>query len=343
MDQADGADMWYIDVGANAQSMRVVLTQSSGDFDTFGKFGSEPTTSNYDWRGYTSGGEDNTITNPQQGRHYIMVDWWSGDADYVLTATITYGGGGGSWGTGGKYAIIIGISDYASISDLSYCDEDATDWYNFLTGKGYECHVYGDTHTGDYPRYDGLATEANVRAAIQELANHAQSGDEVVITTSGHGGADGTNGWYYGGLGGADTNDVNFFLCMHDSSGGSSGNYYEAEIQADVDGFATGVDVVIVIDHCHSGGIESSYNAMADRSNRLILTTCGGNGYGYDQSANQNGKFTYWMLEGFNTGGQTTWEGAYNWMNQSGRYLPTDHAADNPEKFDGNTGSNETP
>jgi hypothetical protein len=64
-----------------------------------------------------------------------MVDYYSGDADYTLTVTITYGGGGsGSWGTGGKYAIIVGISDYASISDLSYCDEDATDWYNFLVG-----------------------------------------------------------------------------------------------------------------------------------------------------------------------------------------------------------------
>jgi hypothetical protein len=119
MSESDGADMFYIDVGPDATSMQVVLSQSAGDFDTYGRFGAEPTTSTYDWRGYTSGGEDNTVSSPSEGRHYIMVDWYSGDADYTLTATITYGGGGGgtgSWGTGGKYAIIVGISDYQSIS-----------------------------------------------------------------------------------------------------------------------------------------------------------------------------------------------------------------------------------
>ena len=91
MSSADGADMWYIDVSANAESMYVVLTCGSADFDTFGRYGTEPTTSVYDWRGYTGGGEENTVTNPQQGRHYIMVDYYSGDSDYSLTATITYG------------------------------------------------------------------------------------------------------------------------------------------------------------------------------------------------------------------------------------------------------------
>jgi hypothetical protein len=167
MDQTDGADMWYIDIGPNAQSMSVVLTCGSSDFDTYGRAGAEPTTSTYDWRGYTSGGEENTVSSPAEGRYYIMVDWYSGDDDYQLTATITYGGSsGGSWGNGGAYAIIVGISDYASINDLSYCDEDATDWYNFLAGQGYECHVYGDGHTSNYPRHDGTATESNVRSAI---------------------------------------------------------------------------------------------------------------------------------------------------------------------------------
>lgn len=32
-----------------------------------------------------------------------------------------------------KYAVIFGISDYSAISDLTYCDEDATDWYNYLS------------------------------------------------------------------------------------------------------------------------------------------------------------------------------------------------------------------
>ena len=44
-------------------------------------------------------------------------------------------------GVQGKYAIISGISDYKNISDLSYCDEDATDWYNYLKRLGYQCRV----------------------------------------------------------------------------------------------------------------------------------------------------------------------------------------------------------
>jgi hypothetical protein len=34
-----------------------------------------------------------------------------------------------------KYAVIVGISDYKAISDLSFCDEDASDWFNFVTGS----------------------------------------------------------------------------------------------------------------------------------------------------------------------------------------------------------------
>jgi hypothetical protein len=90
MDSSDGSDMWWISVGANAASMRVVLECGSSDFDTFGRFGAQPTTSTYDWRGYTSGGEDNTVSNPSQGTHYIMVDYYSGGGSYSLTATITY-------------------------------------------------------------------------------------------------------------------------------------------------------------------------------------------------------------------------------------------------------------
>lgn len=91
MSSTDGSDLWYIDVPASASSMRVVLAQNSGDFDTYGRVGSAPTTSVYDWRGYTYGGEDTTTNNPAQGRHYILVDHYSGSGDYTLTVTINGG------------------------------------------------------------------------------------------------------------------------------------------------------------------------------------------------------------------------------------------------------------
>jgi hypothetical protein len=280
MDSTDGADMWYIDVAANAQSMYVVLTCGTSDFDTFGKFNAQPTTSSYDWRGYTSGGEENTVASPAQGRHYIMVDYYSGGGTYQLTVTITYGGSTG-WGTGGKYAIIVGISDYASINDLSFCDEDATDWYNFMVSKGYECRVYGDGHTANYPRHDGTATEATVRAAIQGLATHAVSGDEVAFITSGHGSGDGAGSSY---------------LCMYDCSG-STGCYYDTEIAADLDNFVAGVNIFVFIDHCYSGGIGPELMSMSNKAYVYCTTTCTANGYGYDDSAHSNGAWTYYYLE----------------------------------------------
>jgi hypothetical protein len=320
MNEADGADMWYIDVGANAQSMRVVLTQASGDFDTFGKFGSQPTTSNYDWRGYTSGGEDNTIPSPQEGRHYIMVDWWSGDADYTLTATITYGGSGGGWGTGGKYAIIIGISDYQSISDLSYCDEDATDWYNFLNGQGWECHIYGDGHTSNYPVYTDTAYEATVRSAVQELANHAQSGDQVAFITSGHGSGNGAGSSY---------------LCMYDCSG-SAGCYYDTELAADIGGFASGIDIFVFIDHCYSGGMGPELMALSINDYIYCTTTCTEDGYGYDDPTHQNGAWTYEFLEKY-LAGNPGWSMEYTYDQASATYPHS--GGDACMEFDGDTGS----
>jgi hypothetical protein len=319
MDSADGSDMYWIDVAANALSMRVLLTQSSGDFDTFGRFNAYPTTSTYDWRGYTSGGEDNTVSNPQEGRHYIMVDYYSGDADYTLTVTITYGGGGsGSWGTGGKYAIIVGISDYASISDLSYCDEDATDWYNFLVGRGYECHVYGDGHTSNFPRYDGTAYESTVRAAVQELANHASAGDEVMFVTSGHGAGDG-NG--------------NSYLCMYDCSG-SSGCYYDYELQSDFSGFATGVNIMVFVDHCYSGGLGPEL--LASHDTIYITTTCTEDGYGYDEPTYQNGAWTYEYLQKYWVGNPTaSAESIYDQASASYSYSGGDACME----FDGFPGS----
>jgi hypothetical protein len=320
MDSADGSDMWYIPVGANAQSMRVVLDCPGSDFDTFGKFGSEPTTSSYDWRGYTSGGEDNTVTSPQQGTHYIMVDYYSGGGGYTLTVTITYGGGGGGWGTGGKYAIIVGISDYQSISDLSYCDEDATDWYNYLNGQGYECHIYGDGHTSNYPRYDGTATEATVRAAMQELANHAQSGDQVVFVTSGHGSGDGSGSSY---------------LCMYDCSG-SAGCYYDTELAADIGGFSSGINIFVFIDHCYSGGMGPELMALSISQYIYCTTTCTEDGYGYDDPTHQNGAWTYEFLEKYLVG-NPTWSMEYTYDQASASYPHS--GGDACMEFDGNTGS----
>jgi len=318
-------EMWTIQVETDCQSMHSVLNCGSADFDLYGRLGAEPTTSTYDWRGYTYGGEDVTFDYPGEGTWYIMVRSYSGTGDYDLTVTLTYGGGGSSdWGTGGKYAIIVGISDYASISDLSYCDEDATDWYNQLNSMGYECHVYGDGHTANYPRHDDYATESNVRTAIHDLANHAQPGDTVCFITSGHGSGDGSGSSY---------------LCMYDCSG-SAGCYYDTELAADIDGFQNGVNIFIFIDHCYSGGMGPELMALGNNDYIYCTTTCTENGYGWDDSTHQNGMWTYYFLDyswqtyyGGNTG--QSMESVFIYAHDN--YPKT--GGDEPQEFDGNTGS----
>jgi hypothetical protein len=326
MDSTDGADMWYIDVAANAQSMYVVLTCGSADFDTYGKFNAQPTTSVYDWRGYTSGGEENTVTSPAQGRHYIMVDYYSGSGAYQLTVTITYGTTPPP-PTGSKYALLVGISNYKSINDLSFCDEDVTDFYNYLTtvcgyGAG-NIRILGDG-SSSYPATPyGKATEANYKACLTWLAG--LSADEIVFMTSGHGSGDGAGESY---------------LCAWDCSSGESGedgNFYDHEIAAILQN-ALATKIFVFIDHCYSGGLGPEIMAMGNKAKVWMTTTCTANGYGYDEPGSSNGAWTNQFIhvtlqQHFGSSASTTMEAAFTYA--ASGYSHT--GGDAPMQFDGNT------
>jgi hypothetical protein len=182
-----------------------------------------------------------------------------------------------------KYAIIVGISDYKAISDLSYCDEDATDWYNHLNPNGYTCYVYGD-HTNSYPQLDGYATEDNVRAAIANVLSIADDDDIVVFATSGHGGL-------------SRGRVKKSFLCMWDCGDGENG--YDGYIWDDElqEIFEPAVcEWFIFVDHCNSGGLNEVMN-NANSANGYMAVTCTERGYGYDYPPGENGAWTYFFLE----------------------------------------------
>ncbi len=322
----DAEEMWTIEVAANCETMYSVLTHAAGptiDFDLYGKLGSEPTTSSYDWRGYTTGGEEVTTEFPGAGTWYIMAQSYKGSGDYELTVTLT-DGTPPVWGDGGLYAIIVGISDYASISDLSYCDEDATDWYNQITPMGYESHVYGDGHIEDYPRHDGKASEARVRNDMQTLAAHATAGDTVLFITSGHGSGDGSGSSY---------------LCMWDCSG-TAGCYYDTELADDVSLFASGVNIFVFIDHCYAGGMGPELMALPHADTIYVATTCTEDGYGYDDGTNHNGMWTYYFLD-------YSWQTHFTNNPDQSMESVFDYAlanypksgGDTPQEFDGNAAS----
>jgi len=411
-------EMWYIDVAVNAESMESILTCGSADFDLYGRLGAEPTTSTYDWRGYTYGGEEVTYYNPGAGRWYIMVRDYSGSGNYQLTVTITYSGpdttppvvsinspsngatvstanvavywsgsdadsginyyevriDSGSWinkGTGTshtfngladgshsaevrawdnagnsntdsvtftvdtsggnevtKYAVIVGISDYKAINDLSYCDEDATDWYNHLTSSQMDYDhiwVYGDGHTSNYPQWDGYATEYNIKQALINMVNLADDNDIIAFMTSGHGDGNGVGSSY---------------ICAWDCGSGESGengDFYDTELAAILDD-AIADRIFVFIDHCYSGGFGPELMAMPNSNNVYLTTTCTDDGYGYDDPSHNNGAWTYYFLE-------------YTWINHFGGSASVSmesifdyaHAAypygggDEPEEYDGST------
>ncbi len=193
-----------------------------------------------------------------------------------------------------KYAVIVGISDYKAISDLSYCDEDATDWYNHLAGAmGFNyVWVYGDGHTANYPKYDGKATEYTVKQALRNMVQLADSDDIIVFDSSGHG-----SGNYKGSS----------YLCMWDSGAGESGengNLYDTEL-ASILQSSVASKIFVFLDHCLSGGFGPELMAMPNKSHVYLTTTCTYRGYGYDVPAYNNGAWTYFFLE-------------YSWINHFG-------------------------
>ncbi|MHA1221573.1 MAG: caspase family protein [Candidatus Heimdallarchaeota archaeon] len=213
-----------------------------------------------------------------------------------------------------KYAVIVGISDYKAISDLSYCDEDAT---------GYTCTVLGD-NTNSYPQFDGLATEANVYAALAYYLALADDDDIVVFATSGHGGA--TRGRVR-----------NSFLCMWDCGAGEEG--YDGYI-FDYEMAPVFKDAVcnwfIFLDHCNAGGM-NEVMGNANSANGYMAVTCTDRGYGYDYPPGLNGAWTYFFLE-------VAWQGHFDGSFTVSMEDIFDYAVsiypytrkDLPQEFDGN-------
>jgi len=184
-------------------------------------------------------------------------------------------------------AVIVGISDYKVISDLHYCDEDATDWYNFFTTSALDFDditVLGDGHEDDYPQYDGIASEYNIKNALITMVSNADENDVIVFATSGHGGGNGVGSSYINAW---DSNS---------GENGENGNFYDTELQLILED-AIAARIFVFIDHCYSGGFGPELLAMTNSDNVYAVTTCTEDGYGYDSSTYDNGLWTYYFLE----------------------------------------------
>jgi hypothetical protein len=223
------------------------------------------------------------------------------------------------------YAVIAGVSDYKAISDLSYCDEDATDWYDYLISIGYldeNIIVLGDGHTNNFPKHDGYATEANTKAALESVIAMADEDDVISYITSGHGSGDGRG---------------NSYICSWDCGSGESGedgDFYDYELAAILETSVSKIHVFI--DHCYSGGFGPELMALGNAANIYCSTTCSDNGYGYDDPGSQNGAWTHQFLEvaligHFGSDPATAMEDAFAYAAASYPH----GGGDAPEEYDG--------
>jgi hypothetical protein len=195
------------------------------------------------------------------------------------------GSGGSGVGTAGpaskpgadgvvkKYALCAGVSDYIDkrISDLSYCDDDARDWSNYLRGKGYAVTTIVDSQ----------AKETGVESALFSIIAAADADDIVAFITSGHGTSSGGK---------------QLLLYADCYATGTDGDGFVGGVVPDVElqnWFAKCTSkVFIFVDHCNSGGLKEAVH-----SGMYMTTTCTASGYGYDVPEFQNGAWTHYFLE----------------------------------------------
>lgn len=261
------------------------------------------------------------------GSHTIKASYRS--TTEIITVTVSNGGTPPPPPPpGNKYAVIVGISDYKAINDLSYCDEDASDWYNYLVNKmGYSSDniiVLGDTKTANYPKYTALATEYNIKYWLNWLCD--LNAEEILFITSGHGSGDGKG---------------SSLLCAWDygaGENGEDGRLYDTELKTIFTNVVAS-KVFVFVDHCYAGGLIPEFSVAV--GNKLYMTTtCTENGYGYDYRTARNGAWTYFFLEvalinHFGSNPTTAMEDAFDYALANYPY----GGGDTPQEQDNYTGS----
>jgi chitodextrinase len=168
-----------------------------------------------------------------------------------------------------KYAVVIGVADYQSpsVNDLSYSDDDALSWSEYLEAQGYTVRLL----------VDAQATEDAINAEISWMESVETSNSTCAFVFSGHG-----------------TRDVytrTSYICAYDYYPSYGGTISDAELADAFSGFET-EKIFFFFDSCFSGGFDS-----VATGGRYVSQTCSEDTWGLDASRYQRGLWTYWFLE----------------------------------------------
>lgn len=212
--------------------------------------------------------------------------------------------------SGDRWAIIVGVSNYRYIDDLTYCDDDAIALYNQLAPSWGANNIELLTNS-----------EAN-KTAIHDaifnwLAPIEDSDDTVLIFFSGHGGQ-GTDVAPIDEVDGKDE-----YLCPYDSLTSAWTN----DIRDDeLDTWLNILDsrkIVVMLDVCNSGGfiassgiskveidkklaiennpglssLDDGFAKDISKDSRVILTACAENESSWDSGTLKNGVFSHYIID----------------------------------------------
>jgi hypothetical protein len=212
--------------------------------------------------------KDELITNPEQATWTVRPDFATLDdrpQEVIAMSMVTENDARPvelvKGKSGGKYALVIGISDYEGTrNDLTYCDDDANDWKTRLVKAGYNV----------VSLLDLAAKKTNINAAVKDLASHAVAGNEIALCYSGH-----------GSKGNIVSTDLYYI-----------GSKYFGTMFAN----ATSTKMMFCFDACQIGAMATDLNAPG----RVIVVASNKSTYSYDGDATmKNGVFTYYQMLGF--------------------------------------------
>ncbi len=252
-------------------------------------------------------------------------------------------------------ALCIGINDYPGTNnDLSGCVNDAKDWSDELTRRGFTVSRLIDKE----------ATREAMIKAIGGLIEGAVKGDTVVITYSGH-------GTWVEDSSGDEPDSRDEALCPYDLA--TNGPLLDDDLHTLLMRRAGGVRIILISDSCHSGSVTRGREEDLDPGlpkvrfmppeawmpkeklpsaqlativprgglsrlgGDLLLAGCQDTEYSWDTSfhGRPNGAFTYYALKTLREEKPKTYD---NWFTAICSYLPSTRLPQSPQIFGTRTG-----
>lgn len=196
-----------------------------------------------------------------------------------------------------KWALIVGISNFADkkIPHLKYSTKDARDFYNYLIKEG--------NFAPDHVRLllDEKATQRRIMSELGSkfLARMAKPDDLVVLFFSTH-----------GSPGQMDIRGKNYIVAYDsDPSDLFASGIEMQKIMDSIQGRVLTDRVLLVMDACHSGGVDPNAKgivrsgnfdaaALAEGSGQLVICSSQTEEQSWESKRYENGVFTHNLLEG---------------------------------------------